>query len=54
MFLDFLQVPFNIICNEAADELLLLSKKHDVGFIAMKPFAGGMLDNATLVIKFLM
>lgn len=48
------QVPFNFICNEAADELLSLTKEHDVGFIAMKPFAGGMLDNAKLVIKFLM
>jgi len=48
------QIPFNFICNEAANELLPLAKKHDVGFIAMKPFAGGMLDNANLVIKFLM
>jgi predicted aldo/keto reductase-like oxidoreductase len=28
-----------------------LCQKHDVGFISMKPFAGGMLDNATLAIK---
>lgn len=53
-YFETVEVPFNFICNEAADELLPLSKKYDVGFIAMKPFAGGMLDNANLVIKFLM
>ena len=48
------QVPFNFICNEAANELLPLTEEYDVGFIAMKPFAGGMLNNANLVIKFLL
>jgi predicted aldo/keto reductase-like oxidoreductase len=49
-----LQFPFNVITNEPADELVPLAKKHDVGFIAMKPFAGGMLDNANLAIKYLL
>ena len=48
------QVPFNFITNEPADELLPLCIKHDVGFIAMKPFAGGMLDDAKLAIRYLM
>ena len=39
--------PFNFITREAAEELLPLCREHDVGFIAMKPLAGGMLDNAT-------
>lgn len=46
-----MQFPFNFVTDEALDELLPLCQKHDVGFIAMKPFAGGMLDNAALAIK---
>ncbi|MCJ7605169.1 MAG: aldo/keto reductase, partial [Dehalococcoidales bacterium] len=34
--------PFNFITDEPAAELLPLCKKHDVGFVAMKPLAGGM------------
>lgn len=46
--------PFNVVACEAADELLPLARKHDVGFIAMKPLAGGMLDDATMAFKFLL
>ncbi len=49
-----LQFPFNFVINEAAQELLPLAVKHDVGFIAMKAFAGGMLHDAALAIKFLL
>jgi predicted aldo/keto reductase-like oxidoreductase len=49
-----IQFPFNVITNEPADELVPLAKKHDIGFVAMKPFAGGMLDNADLAIKYLL
>ncbi len=45
--------PFNFITSEAAEELLPLARKHDVGFIAMKPLAGGMLDNVTIAFKYL-
>jgi predicted aldo/keto reductase-like oxidoreductase len=45
--------PFNFITHEAAEELLPLARKHDVGFIAMKPLAGGMLDNAMIAFKYL-
>ena len=45
--------PFNFITSEPADELLPLCREHDVGFIAMKPLAGGMLDNVTLAFKYL-
>ena len=45
--------PFNYIGREPAEELLPLCKAHGVGFIAMKPMGGGMLDNATLSFKWL-
>jgi len=48
-----LMFPFNFITCEAADELLPLCHKHDVGFIAMKPLAGGVLDNVTIAFKYL-
>jgi len=46
--------PFNFITSEPAEELLSLTRKHDVGFIAMKPMAGGRLDNAAIAIKYLL
>lgn len=48
-----LMFPFNFITCEAADELLPLCRKHDTGFIAMKPLAGGVLDNVTIAFKYL-
>ncbi len=48
-----LMFPFNFITCEPADELLPLCRKHDVGFIAMKPLAGGMLNNITISFKYL-
>lgn len=47
-------IPFNFIASEAADKLLPLCRKHNVGFIAMKPLAGGMIDNASLCFKYLL
>jgi len=44
--------PFNFISDEAAIELIPLARKHDVGFIAMKSMAGGMIDNASIAFKF--
>ncbi len=49
-----LMFPFNFVTSEAAEELLPLARKHDVGFIAMKPMGGGMLDNATIALKYLL
>jgi predicted aldo/keto reductase-like oxidoreductase len=45
--------PLNFLYHDAREELLPLCKQHDVGFIAMKPLAGGMIDNATVAIKYL-
>lgn len=49
-----LMFPFNFIVREAQVELLPLARRHDVGFIVMKPMAGGMLDNATLAFKYIL
>lgn len=46
--------PFNFITCEPADELLPLCREQDMGFIVMKPMAGGMLDNATIAFKYLL
>jgi predicted aldo/keto reductase-like oxidoreductase len=49
-----MQFPFNYITDEAKDELIPLCKEMDVGFIVMKPLAGGVLPNAKLGFKFLL
>jgi predicted aldo/keto reductase-like oxidoreductase len=49
-----IQFPFNFVARELAEELAPLARQHDVGFIAMKPFAGGMLRKANLAIKYLL
>ncbi|MFX0063108.1 MAG: aldo/keto reductase [Candidatus Hermodarchaeota archaeon] len=46
--------PFNFVARELAEELVPLTREHDIGFIAMKPFAGGMLQDANLSIKYLL
>jgi len=47
------QLPFNYVDDTAAQEAIPLAKKMDMGFIAMKPFGGGLLNDAKLSIKFL-
>jgi predicted aldo/keto reductase-like oxidoreductase len=49
-----IQFPLNFVSDEAASELVPLAREHDVGFIAMKPFAGGNLRDANLAIKYLL
>jgi predicted aldo/keto reductase-like oxidoreductase len=46
------QIPLNFIDSEA-ESLLPLAKKLDIGFIAMKPLGGGLLDDAVLAFKYL-
>jgi len=49
-----IQFPLNFISAEAAEELVPLARAHDVGFIAMKPFAGGRIRDANLAVKYLL
>jgi len=48
------QFPLNFVSAEAAEELVSLARAHDVGFIAMKPFAGGRIRDANLAVKYLL
>jgi len=45
--------PFNFITHDAEEKLLPLCRQHDVGFIAMKPLAGGMLDQVKPAFQYL-
>ena len=48
------QIPVNVLSPEAADRLLPLAEANDVGLIAMKPFAGGVVTDARLAIGYLL
>lgn len=48
------QFPFDFISDEAAAELVPLTKKHNLGFIGMKPFAGGNITDARLALGWLL
>lgn len=48
-----IQFPFNFIENEAAKELHPLAREKGMAILAMKPFAGGAISNASLAFKFL-
>ena len=48
------QWPFNFVMYEDAREILSKCKAQDTGFVAMKPFGGGMFPNAGPCIRFLM
>jgi hypothetical protein len=51
---EVLQYPFNFIVEEEGGEIVRACRERDVGFIAMKPFAGGALPNASACIRFLL
>jgi predicted aldo/keto reductase-like oxidoreductase len=46
--------PLNFVTREAGEELYPLAVERDVGFMVMKPFAGGMLEDARLAFKYLL
>lgn len=49
-----IQFPFNFVYQDASEEIIPLAKEHGVGFIAMKPFAGGMIRKANLAMKYVL
>jgi uncharacterized protein len=48
-----IQFPFNFIEDTAQGELRHETRERHQAFIVMKPFAGGMIDNAAIAFKFL-
>jgi len=51
---EVIQFPFNFVNNDPANELVPLAREYNVGFIAMKPLAGGQLKDARPAIKYLL
>ncbi|WP_318677653.1 aldo/keto reductase [Treponema sp.] len=43
-----IQIPFNLLTGEDTLEILKLCRQKDVGFIAMKPLYGGLVQNIPL------
>jgi len=46
--------PFNFVTSESATELLPLTRQYDIGFIAMKPLAGGLVKQVKIAFKYLL
>lgn len=47
------QFPFNLIEEAAKDELIGAARQAGMGFIVMKPFGGGVIDNGVVAFKYL-
>ncbi|BET57748.1 aldo/keto reductase [Geobacter sp. 60473] len=50
---DTIQFPFNLIEEGAKDELLDAARDAGMAFICMKPFGGGVIDNAAVAFTYL-
>lgn len=48
-----IQFPFSMISADDTIELVKLCEEHDVGFIAMQPLCGGVVENIPLAFGFL-
>jgi uncharacterized protein len=48
-----IQFPFSIVSSEAVIELVKMCDENDVGFIAMQPLCGGVVQNIPLAFGFL-
>jgi predicted aldo/keto reductase-like oxidoreductase len=52
--IEVVQWPFNFVVAEDNVSVLEKCRARDAGFIAMKPFAGGVVEDASLSVRFLM
>ncbi len=50
---EVLQVPFSFVDNEPEKKVIPLAQKLDMGFIAMKPMAGGCIEDAHVAFRYL-
>lgn len=48
-----LQFPFSVVNSDYASDLIKMCEEHDVGFIAMQPLGGGLLENIPIAYGFL-
>ncbi|MDR1482252.1 MAG: aldo/keto reductase [Synergistaceae bacterium] len=48
------QLPFNFVDTAACEEAIPLAKELDMGFIGMKPFGGGLLEDAGIAIRYVL
>lgn len=51
---DTVQVPYNIIEQNAANELFPLARKLNMGIIAMKPLGGGQIEHIEYSLRFVL
>jgi len=51
---EVLQFPFSFIVEDIGRRVLAKAQEKNAGFIAMKPFGGGMIEDAPLCTRFLM
>ena len=52
-WVETIMFPYNIIENQG-EELIQQCKEKNIGFICMKPLAGGALDDGTLALRYIM
>ncbi|MBE6680038.1 MAG: aldo/keto reductase [Ruminococcaceae bacterium] len=52
-FVETIMFPYNIVETQG-EELMRRCTEKNIGFIAMKPLAGGALDDATLAMRFIL
>ena len=50
-WVETIMFPYNIVENQG-DELIRKCQEKNVGFIAMKPLAGGAIENGTLALRY--
>ena len=48
-----MQFPFSVVNSDYASDLIKMCEEHDVGFIAMQPLGGGLLENIPIAYGFL-
>ena len=51
-WVETIMFPYNIVENQGA-ELIRACREKNIGFVCMKPLAGGALENATLALRYI-
>lgn len=51
---EVVQVALNFVDNESEKKIIPLTRKLDMGFIAMKPLGGGLLEDAEIAVRYLL